>query len=98
MAERPWPHGAGGVFIDPVEHARIAKMTVGRRKSPVDLVRPKRREHLQERPPVLAHPAVMIHHLVEVARQRLIARQERFETAVSSRGAVEMASHAGHQT
>ena len=80
MAERPRPHRAGRVFIDPIEHAGIAKVPVGRRKAPVDLLRPERREHPKERAPMLAHPAVVIHHLVEIARKdAVVARQQRLE-------------------
>ena len=77
-------------------------MPVGRGEAPVDLVGPERRKHRQERPPVLAHAAVVIHHLVEVARKyAVVARQEGFEVRVRLRRAVEMChlwiGHACHQ-
>ena len=98
VAERPGPHRPRRVLVDPIEHAGIAQMPVGGGKPPVDLLRPERREHAQERPPVLAHPAVVVHHLVEVAGENaVVARQQRFEVLVPLRSAVEM-SHARHQT
>ena len=69
-------------------------MAVRRRETPVDFRRPELRQHPQERAPVLAHPPVAVHHLIEIVRTRLIARQDGLGVRDRPRGAVEM----GHRT
>ena len=97
MTERPGPHRPRGIFIDPIKHAGVAKVPVGRRKPPVHFFRSECREHPEERAPMFAHPAVMIHHLVEIARKdAVVARQQRLKVLVRPRRAVGM-SHARHQ-
>ena len=94
VAQRPGANGAGRILVDAIEHAGVAQVAVGRREPPVDLRRPQLREHPQERAPVLAHPPVAIHHLVEVAGARLVSRQDGLGVRDRPRGAVEM----GHRT
>ena len=97
VAQRPRPHRARGVLIDAIEHAGVAKVPVGRGKAAIDLLGSERREHAQKRPPVLAHLAVVVHHLVEDARkQAVIARQKRSEIGALLSGAVRL-GHADHQ-
>jgi hypothetical protein len=77
MAQRPRPLGAGRILVHAIEHAGIVQVAIGGCEAPVDLLRPQRREHGEERPPMGAHAAVVVHHLVEDAGQRPIAGQER---------------------
>src|SRR5262249_30689617 len=74
---------------NPIEDARLAQVPIGCRKAPVDLLRPRRCQHGQKRTPVLAHAAVAIHHLVEVARPRLVPLKNQVQ-AVWLRGTVPM--------
>ena len=77
MAERPRPLDAGGILIDAIEHAGIAQIAVGSGEAAIDLVAAQRGEHGEERLPMRAHAPVAIHHLVENARQRPVAGNER---------------------
>ena len=77
VAQRPGPLGAGGLLVDAVEHAGIVHMAIGSSKTRAELFRPQRREHREQPLPMGPHAAVTIHHLVENARQRPIARQHR---------------------
>ena len=52
-------------------------MAIGGGETCAELLRPQRREHRQQRLPMGPHAAVAVHHLVENARQRSIARQQR---------------------
>ena len=76
MAQRPRPLGAGGIPIDAVEHAGIVQIAIRHRKAPVDLLGAERGQHAQERRPMGPHLPVGIHHLVEDAGERPIARQQ----------------------
>ena len=94
VAEQPRTNRARRILIDPIEHARIAQVAVGRRKPPVDLRRPQFGQHPQKRAPVLAHAPVAVHHLVEIVRMRLVARQDDLGVGDRPRGAVEMGHRA----
>jgi hypothetical protein len=53
------------------------QMPVSGREPPIELLRAQGGEHGEQRAPVRPHAAVAIDHLVEDARQRAIARQQR---------------------
>ena len=76
VAQQPGANRAGGILVDPIEHAGVAQVAVGRREPAIDLPGPELGKHPQERAPVLAHAPVGIHHLVEIVRARLISRQD----------------------
>ena len=82
MAQRPGPLGPGGFLIDAIEDAGVVHMAIGGGETSAELLRPQRREHRQQRLPMGPHPAVAVHHLVENARQRSIARQQRRDIAL----------------
>ena len=82
VAQRPGPLGPGGFLIDAIEHAGIVHMAIGGGETCAELLRPQRREHRQQRLPMGPHAAVAVHHLVENARQRSIARQQRRDIAL----------------
>ena len=82
VAQRPGPLGPGGFLIDAIEHAGVVHMAIGGGETCAELLRPQRREHRQQRLPMGPHAAVAVHHLVENARQRSIARQQRRDIAL----------------
>ena len=94
VAQQPRANGARRILVDPIEHAGIAQVAVRRREPPVDFRRAQLRQHPQERAPVLAHPPVAVHHLIEIVRARLVARQDGPGVRDRPRRAVEM----GHRT
>ena len=50
-------------------------------KAPVYFFQSERRQHREERAPMFTHPAVVIHHLVEIARKdAVVARQQRLRS------------------
>ncbi len=52
-------------------------MPISRDEATVDLVRSKRRKTRQQRLPMPAHAAGLLHHLVENTGQWTVARQQR---------------------
>jgi hypothetical protein len=70
MAERPWPLDAGRVFVDAIENAGATQVAVGGGEPAVDLLGAERGQHAEKRPPVCAHMATVIHHLIENAGKR----------------------------
>ncbi len=82
MAERPRPLDTGRIFIDAIEHAGIAQITIGGGEAAIDLVAAQSRQHSEERLPVRAHAPVAVHHLIENAMQRPVAGNERLERGV----------------
>ncbi len=82
MAHQPRAHRAGRVLVDAVEHTGVAQVPVGGGEAAIDLLRPHGRERLEERPPVRTHLALMVHHLVEIARQRTVVVRQQLRDAV----------------
>ena len=94
MTERPRPLDAGGVFVDAIEDAGTAQVTIGGGEAAIDLIGAEGREPAEKRPPVRAHAAVAVHHLVKNARQRPIAGNELFEAcAFAIDNGVEVGCH-----
>ena len=96
MAQRPRPFGSGRILVDAIEHAGIAQMAIGGGEAAADLLRPQRREHGEQRLPMRPHAAVAVHHLVEDAGQRAVARQQRLDVVLRE-GAVALRP-CGYQT
>jgi hypothetical protein len=95
MAERPRPVSAGRILVHAVENTGIAQMAIGGAESPADLFRAQTGKHGQQRVPMRAHPTIAVHHLVERAGERLIARQQLLDLiGFLLRGAVERGGHA----
>ncbi len=82
MAQRPRPFDAGRILVDAIKHAGITQVAVGGGEAAIDLIAAERGKHAEERLPMRAHPAVAIHHLVENAGERPVARDERLQRGV----------------
>ena len=74
MAQRPGPFGPGCILVDAIEDPGIAQVPIGGGEAPAELVWTQSRQHGQQRLPVGPHAPLAVHHLVEGARRRTIAR------------------------
>ena len=74
MAERPRPLGPRRALIDAIEHAGIVQVAIGGGKPTRKLLWTQPGEHGEQRLPMGTHAPVAVHHLIENAGQRAIAR------------------------
>ena len=79
MTERPRPLDAGCVFVDAIEHAGAAQVAIGGGEAAIDFLGAEPGQHAEKRPPVCAHAAAAIHHLVENAGKRPVGGDKCFE-------------------
>ena len=80
VTERPRPLDSGRILVDAIKNSGAAQITVGGGETAIDLLGAERRQHAEKGPPVRAHAAVAVHHLVENAGQPAVVCDELFET------------------
>ena len=96
VAERPRPVGARRVLVDAIEHAGIVQVAVGGGKPAIDFVGSRAPRAWQAAAASGRAAALRIHHFVERAGQRPVARQQLLDAAEFVRRAVEMGCHAAY--